>query len=203
MSIDYKNLLVAGLNLDIDYSRMAAELLAAQTKAIAFSYNTDGMNEAVTAYSLFLRKSLIQTEYSYRGAKSVDFGSCEWDSDLDIPYTQSVIDQLPYTNLGTVRVVYFPDVPCVAHTDWDDATDTKHTLGLSIIPSTGNTHCNVWRERLQKFVSIPCNAMLLNDSVKHEVPKADGLRITMRVFGEIDYKWFEDKIVPEHCYFLD
>lgn len=200
------NILAAALHLDIDYERMAAELTAAMTSdlCVPFSYPAaKGSTKEVTAYSLFLRKSSEPTAYSYRGAKSADFDSWEWDNSLNIPYTQSVVDSLPYTKLGTVRVVYFPNVPCVVHTDWDDPTDTNHTLGLSIIPSTGNTHCNVWSEELQTFVAIPGNAMLLNDSIKHEVPKADGLRITMRVFGDVDYKWFEDKIVPEHLYLLD
>jgi hypothetical protein len=101
---------------------------------------------------------------------------------------------MPYTKLGTVRIVYFPNVPCVEHTDWDDASDTTRTVGLSIIPSTGNTHCNVWSEKIQKYVAISGNAMLLNDSIKHWVPRSEGTRITMRVFGEIDLNWFNDKV---------
>jgi hypothetical protein len=202
MSIDYNNLLAAELNLDIDYPRMSAELLAAQTKAVAFSYNTDDTNENVTAYSLFLRKSTMQTEYSYRGAKSADFNSWIWDLDLDISYTRSVIDTIPFITLGTVRVVYFPSIPCMEHTDWDDTTDVGHTLGISIIPNTANTHCNVWCEKENSYVSIPGNAMLLNDSVKHSVPVGNGTRITMRLFGEIDYTWFNDKINQSRCYYL-
>jgi hypothetical protein len=187
-------MIAAGLNLNIDYSRMSAELLAIQSKATAFSYPANASKEIVTAYSLFLRVSSESTAYSYRGAKSADFDSWTWDEKLDIPYTRSVIESIPYTKLGTVRIVYFPNVPCMEHTDWDDADDTEHTLGLSIIPSTGNTYCNVWSEKLQNYVAVPGNAMLLNDSIKHWVPKSEGTRITMRVFGEINLDWFNDKI---------
>jgi len=187
-------MIAAGLNLDIDYEKMSAELLALQSRATAFSYKTDESKETVTAYSLFLRKSSEPTAYSYRGAKSADFSSWSWDETLDMPYTRSVIESMPYTKLGTVRIVYFPNIPCMEHTDWDNADDTTHTLGLSIIPSTGNTHCNVWSEKKQGYVSIPGNAMLLNDSIPHWVPKSEGTRITMRIFGDIDYSWFKDKI---------
>jgi hypothetical protein len=194
-------MIAAALNLDIDYDRMTAELLAVQSKAVAFSYLTDESKETVTAYSLFLRKSSEPTAYSYRGAKSANLDSWTWDYDLNVPYTRIVIGSMPYLKLGAIRVVYFPNVPCMEHTDWDDPDDTTHTLGLSIIPSTGNTHCNVWSEEKQDYVSIPGNAMLLNDSIPHWVPQAAGTRITMRVFGEIDQAWFDNKINHEYCYY--
>jgi len=199
-----KNILVAALDLDIDYERMSRELLTAMSSdlCVAFSYPAErGAVEEVTAYSLFLRNSTDLVEYSYRGAKSGDVDSYQWNS-LSIPYTKSIIESLPFKQLTAVRVVYFPDVPCVEHTDWDDTGDHVHTLGLSIIPSTAGTWCEVWNEQLNGYVAIPGNAMLLNDSIKHRVPKGIGTRITMRVFGEVDYSWFEDKVIPEHCYYL-
>ena len=202
--MDYKNIIAAGLDLDIDYKKMADELLTVMSseKCIPFSYPAErGSKEEVTAYSLFLRNSIEPVEYSYRGAKSGSTESYQW-TNLLIPYTKSIIESLPFKYLTAVRVVYFPDVPCVEHTDWDDSNDHIHTLGLSIIPSTADVCCEVWNEKLNDYVSIPGNAMLLNDSIKHRVPKGIGTRITMRLFGEIDYKWFEDKIIPEHCYFL-
>jgi hypothetical protein len=196
-----KNLLAAALNLDIDYDRMSQELLKAKghKNCVPFSYPADKVD--VTAYSLFLRKTNEPMAYSYRGAKSIDYNSWLWDYNLDIPYTREVIQNIPFKRLGAVRVVYFPDVPCVEHTDWDDANDNEHTLGLSIIPNTAETFCNVWSEQEGKYLPIPGNAMLLNDSIKHWVPQGKGTRITMRVFGEIDYSWFEDKIIPQYCYY--
>lgn len=202
--MDYKNIMAAGLDLDIDYEKMSQELLSAMSTpdCVPFSYPAErGATEEVTAYSLFLRNSTDPVEYSYRGAKSGDADSYQWNR-LSIPYTKSIIESLPFKQLTAVRVVYFPDVPCVEHTDWDDTGDHVHTLGLSIIPSTAGTWCEVWNEQLNDYVAIPGNAMLLNDSIKHRVPKGIGTRITMRVFGEVDYSWFEDKIIPEHCYYL-
>lgn len=200
--MDYYNIIAAKLNLDINYVQMTNELLAAQYMGIPFSYPPErGSNIDVTAYSLFLRTNSTFTDYSYRGAKQAVIESWEWNEDLAIPYTLSVIKSLPFKTLGAIRVVYFPSVPCVEHTDWDDPADTKHTLGLSLIPSTADTHCNVWYEKENRYVQIPGNAMLLNDSIKHSVPAGIGTRITMRLFGEIDYSWFEDKIDLNYCYY--
>lgn len=203
MHIDYSNLIAAELNLDIDYPRMAEELMQVINNAVAFSYNTDENGSSVTAYSLFLRKSNQETEYSYRGAKSANFDSWVWDSTLHIPYTRAVIENLPFSTLGTVRIVYFPNVPCMEHTDWDNEFDINHTLGLSIIPDTAGTHCNVWSKKENCYVSIAGNAMLLNDSIRHNVPVANGTRITMRLFGDIDYTWFDNKINLSKCYYLN
>jgi hypothetical protein len=195
-------IVAAALDLKIDYSRMTAELmpLMQHNKCVPFSYPSNGVD--VTAYSLFLRTSLEKTDYSYRGAKSADFESWAWDENLSALYTKTIIDNIPFTKLGTVRVVYFPNIPCVEHTDWDDPADVKHTLGLSLIPNTADTHCNVWYEKENRYVSISGNAMLLNDSIRHNVPAGTGTRITMRIFGEIDYTWFDDKIDLNNCYYL-
>jgi len=200
VKIEDQIMLAATLNLDINYEWMTNELmpLMSHAKCIPFSYPSNGIT--VTAYSLFLRLSQSETDYSYRGAKSADFNSWSWDYDLPAPYTRTVINSMPFNSLGTVRVVYFPSVPCVEHTDWDDPADTKHTLGLSLIPNTANTYCNVWCEKQNQYIPIFGNAMLLNDSIKHNVPAGDGTRITMRVFGDIDYSWFDNKI--GQCFYL-
>jgi hypothetical protein len=204
MTVDYTKLLAAPIKLDIDYLRLANELLIAKQhdKCVPFSYKADQSDESVTAYSLFLRNSKEFLDYSYRGAKLTDESTWEWDTDLVLPYTKEIVNSIPFKLLGAIRVVYFPDIPCIKHTDWDNTQDQKRTLGLSIIPSTGETHCNIWSERLQKDVSIPGHAMLLNDSVQHWVPTATGTRITMRIFGEIDYTWFDDKIDQDFCFYL-
>jgi hypothetical protein len=202
--MNYLNILAAGLTLDIDYEKMTKELmpLISHKKCIKFSYPTDKNIEA-TAYSIFLRKcSKELIEVNFRNAKAVNLEDWAWDLDLDIPYSRSIIQDIPFTKLGAVRIVFFPDVPCIEHTDWDDSSDHEHTLGLSIIPDTADTCCNVWSEQLQRYVEIPGNAMLLNDSVKHFVPLGKGTRITMRLFGEIDYNFFADKIISNWCYYI-
>ncbi len=196
--MDFNDIIAASLNLDIDYEKMTSELLAVQDsdKCFPFSYPPNrGDIDKVTAYSLFLRINPTFIDYSYRGAKQANESEWGWDYKLNIPYTRHVIESLPFNILGAIRVVYFPNVPCVEHTDWDDRGDKTHTLGLSLIPSTGNTWCEIWSDELGEYVKVFGNAMLLNDSIKHRVPCSNGTRITMRIFGEIDYHAFDNKII--------
>jgi hypothetical protein len=198
------NLIAAAVNLDIDYQRMTQEMLTAMNNPrctkFKFAEKVPGA-QSYEGYSLFLRESSETSAYGYRDVKAASFDTWKWAEDLDIPYTRTVIDALPFNPLGTARIIYFPDVPCIKHTDWDDPTDIKHTLGLSIIPSTGNTHCEVWSENLGKSLPVYGHAMLLNDSIPHWVPKANGIRMTIRLFGEIDYDWFMDRVDQENCYY--
>lgn len=201
--VDYEKIVAAPINLDLDYEKITHELMneLVNHKCVPFTYPPErGSNEKVTAYSLFLRSPQDNFDYSYRGSKSADFAKFNWNSEIEIPYTKSCIENIPFTKLGTVRAVYFPDIPCVEHTDWDNVNDLEHTLGLSIIPSTGDTHCKIWIDKLCTYVEIPGNTMLLNDSVKHFVPKSTGTRIAIRIFGSIDYSYFDDKIVWKHAY---
>jgi hypothetical protein len=201
--VDYNNIIAASVQLDIDYDLMSQELLRILDNGygVPFTYPAErDTADIVTAYSIFLRNPKNDFDYSYRGSKLSDIEKFTWRDELEIPYTKKVIEKLPFIKLGTVRAVYFPNVPCVEHTDWDDPQDLKNTLGLSIIPSLGDTFCNVWSQSESKWLPVYGHAMLLNDSVKHFVPMSVGTRITMRLFGELDYTWFDDKIIKEQCY---
>jgi len=200
--MDFKNLVAAELKLDIDYDKLAEELLPLKKspKCLPFTH-TDDYGNVGYVYSLFLRSNPTIESYNFRKVKSADLNKWNWDNDLDIPYTKSVVSNLPFNKLGAIRVIYFSEAPAPPHTDWDDSTDIENSLGLSIIPLTGNTFCKVWDESNQTHRIISGNAMLLNDAFKHEVPKSSGMRITMRIFGTIDYEWFVDKIVAESCYY--
>jgi hypothetical protein len=144
-------------------------------------------------------KNKIETEI-FSKAKLADPASWSWDESLDIPYTRSVIESMPINPIGMVVVGIFAGLPM--HSDWNDQTDTEHTLGLNIIPNTGDTAPKIWYEKENRFVTVPGNAAFLNDSIKHEIPPNNGTRITVRVFGNIDYSWFDDKIDPTCCYYF-
>jgi len=191
MEIDYSKIIVAKLNLNIDYNKITKEILKLvnHKKCVSFSYPPDRNSiDQVTSYSIFLRSNVTQKDYSYRGAKLSKLEEWYWDETIKIPYTKKIINTLPFSSLGTVRVVMFPAVPCVEHTDWDNQLDTMQTLGLSLIPDTANVPCQVYIKNLNKFVDIPGNAMLLNDSTSHKVPAGTRTRICIRLFGLLDYK---------------
>lgn len=202
--MDYNKIAVAALNLDIDYERMAEEVAFAKHSTKCSTYDLPEVGdppEILDAHSLLLRKSSETTEYGALAIKATNYESWEWDYSLDIPYTRSVIDAMPFKVLGPVTIVYFPEAGVIPHVDWDDPADTKHSLAITLLPDPAGVSCDVWIEELQKFVSIPGHAMLLNDGVIHKVAKPKGIRITMRLFGEMDYSYFKDNIDINQCYF--
>ena len=192
-------IIAAALTLDIDYARLEAELslLIENLKCIQFDSPSD--SGIGTAYSLLLRNSSTTDSQNLWTAKETDTNSWSWDDTLNIPYTRSVIDNLPMVTLGMVVVHLSPGYK--SHTDWNDPDDLEHTLGLSLIPDTAGTTCDVWSELEQQFVKIPGNAMLLNDSIQHFVSDGTGTRITIQIFGKFDYAWFDDKIDRTNCYY--
>lgn len=201
-NMNYNNTIVAAVNLDIDYARMTTELFAAidPKKCHTFILPLDEtVTEEVTGWSIPLRKSPQRAGGYFTEAREADYNSWTWDDTINVPYTRSVIESLPFTTLGPCGVAFLPG-QIVEHTDWPDATDYKHALALSIIPNTAGVGCTVWIEGKQEFVTVTGNAMLLNDGYTHKVAQGEGTRITMRVYGDIDYSWFADKIDPTQCY---
>jgi hypothetical protein len=75
--------------------------------------------------------------------------------------------------------------------------DYDRCFGLSIIPDTGNVPMKIQSFKNKEVYDISGNAMLFNDSAWHGVPYVSGTRITIRIFGEIDYQYFMSYIDPD------
>lgn len=157
-------------------------------------------------YIFYLREHPDTKSQSYFATKPLDHNRWSWRNDLDIPYTKQFINSLPFTSLGMIRVFIFKDTFLPVHKDWmtggmDSSTDYDRCLGLSIIPSTGGVPMKIWSSQLNQVVEVPGNAILFNDSVWHAVPKTTGYRITIRVFGKIDYEYYSDKIDNNYVFY--
>lgn len=156
----------------------------------------------------YLRKCTTTDSQSFSITKYFPHSDWVWRDDINIPYTKQFIDSLPFTSLGMIRVFIFSDTFLPVHKDYKTADVMGHSedydkcLGLSIIPATGDVPMKIWSQKLNKVVSVPGNAMFFNDSVVHAVPKTNGIRITMRIFGDIDYNYFSDKVDMDHIYYL-
>jgi len=198
MTNSLNNLIAGVMTLNIDYERIEQEMLLLLEKKKCTQFSDPSIKS--TAHSAFLRKSYeIDTEL-FSEAKLAKFDSWSWDNSLDIPYTRSVFDSIPMKPLGMVVVAIYRGIPM--HTDWNDPTDIKHTLGLNLIANQGNTCVKVWYEKENRYVPITGNAILFNDSFNHVIPDCDGTRITVRAFGEIDHAWFNDKLDSTQCYYF-
>jgi hypothetical protein len=146
----------------------------------------------------------------YRRTKMYDLDGWQWRNDIQsrTQYTKSVAEQF-FDKIGCVRVFIMYNTFLVTHKDHAREEDINfvskaydRVLGLSIIPSTGSVPMKIWSRKENKVLDIPGNAMLFNDSIAHGVPKTTGYRITIRIFGKVDYGKFEEYIDRDHLHFV-
>lgn len=111
-----------------------------------------------------------------------------------IPYTINCIESLPYKKIGCIRVFVTENTFFPSHRDYgmhgpfELSTDYSKTLGLSIIPDTGNVPMSIYSFQHKQVHKVHGNAMIFNDSAFHGVEFTPGIRITIRIFGEIDFQ---------------
>lgn len=129
--------------------------------------------------------------------KHLDPDQWEWRSDLKekIRYTTECIESLPFSKLGCVRAFICENTFFPTHRDTVEdkiiSQNYETCLGVSIIPSTGNVPMLIQSPITKKVFEVHGNAMLFNDSAWHGVPLTTGARITIRIFGEIDFQLLE------------
>lgn len=147
----------------------------------------------------------------YSTTKKIDHKEWIWRAELldKIPYTMDVIKSLPfYKTIGCVRTFIMTDTFLATHRDYgwglDDSVidqNISRCLGLSLIPSTGNVPMKILCPRTNNVISVPGNAMLFNDSYWHGVPITSGHRITIRIFGDVDFDLFENYLDQKNTFY--
>lgn len=111
------------------------------------------------------------------------------------PYFKNCIESLNYNHIGCIRVFITENTFFPTHRDygWEQEqlnTNYDACFGLSIIPDTGNVPMKIYSFATKQVHEIFGNAMLFNDSAWHGVSMVEGIRITIRVFGQINYNNF-------------
>lgn len=149
-------------------------------------------------YIFYLRENLENTKDIKRFDFTKTLPTDKWvqidQFKKSLPYTIEYIENLPYKHIGCIRV-FITENTFAAHRDygWGKnslSKDYEKCFGLSIIPDTRNVSMKIQSFKDNKVYDIHGNAMLFNDSAWHGVPYVPGLRITIRIFGEIDYQSF-------------
>lgn len=141
--------------------------------------------------------------------KSLPTNSWNWIEKYKniMPYTIECIESLPYTQIGCIRVFVTENTFFPTHRDYGVggppvlSTEYAKTLGLSIIPDTGNVPMQIFSYKNKEVCKVPGNAMLFNDSAFHGVEYTPGIRITIRVFGEIDFQKFIPYINTQQAFY--
>lgn len=129
--------------------------------------------------------------------KKLSVTGWQWRNEIieNTPYLKSCIESLPYKHIGCIRVFITENTFFATHRDygWGEdklSTDYDSCFGLSIIPDTGGVPMKIYSFDTRAVHEVDGNAMLFNDSAWHGVGMVNGIRITIRIFGEIDYQEF-------------
>ena len=68
----------------------------------------------------------------------------------------------------------------------DGAYDRSKAIGVSLIPLTGGVGMLIWDDAAKEVREVKGHCLLFDDSKWHGVPMTKGVRITLRIFGEVD-----------------
>ena len=146
--------------------------------------------------SLYLRNSTTGDALrnsSYRFTKTLAHASWHWRAELKdrIPYTIECIESLPYDPLGAVRAFACENTFMPTHRDVEpgpDARDRSRAIGISLIPATGGVGMLVWNRAGRCVEEVRGHCIMFDDGCWHGVPMTQGMRITIRVFGELNFE---------------
>lgn len=159
-------------------------------------------------YNLYLRSPEEENKFferSFNRTKYLDHDRWDWRTSIKakIPYTIQCIESLPYKNIGLIRVFITENTFFPTHFDYDLNLDNKNdtgedditkTLGLSLVPLTGQVPLRIWSSTENAVKEVEGHAMLFRDSQPHGVPFTKDTRITIRIFGDIDFNDLNDNI---------
>jgi hypothetical protein len=172
--------IAAEFEFDFNYARMSEELLAIPNDKWLVSKRDDFLYKSV-----FLTKNETAVFTDFKTAKSILHSEWVWDDSLNISYTRSVIESLPCTVFGIVRVMW-TNGPLPMHVDTNSTTpsDLTYRLGVTLAP--------ILHEPMTMLENtlVPGKAVLFDDSVPHGFPKAITDQLGIRIFGEFDYDKF-------------
>jgi hypothetical protein len=89
-----------------------------------------------------------------------------------------------------VRVFVYRDSFLPVHrdtiADTDALDDPGKLLGISLVPARGDVGTLIWDDS-GRVHDLRGQCFMFDDSRWHGVPMTQGLRITLRVFGELDH----------------
>jgi hypothetical protein len=149
--------------------------------------------KGVSTFYLRNSKECDVTEDSrFRTTKALSHRSWFWRPELRdrLRYTIQCIESLPYRTLGLIRAFLCEDSFMPTHRDTqpdaNGAYDRSRALGVSLIPATGDRGMLIWNERRRRTHEVRGHCLLFDDSCWHGVPMTRGLRITLRILGELD-----------------
>jgi hypothetical protein len=149
--------------------------------------------------TIYLRNSEagdVVRDPRYAVTKALKHRTWFWRPELvaRIPYTIECIESLPYNRIGLIRAFISEDTFMPTHRDMAPGPghrrpySKRHAIGISLIPATGGVGMLIWNERERRAVELRGHCLVFDDSRWHGVPMTTGMRITLRIFGDIDFE---------------
>ena len=142
----------------------------------------------------YLRNSTendVTRDSRFSVTKTLSHESWYWRPELKerIGYTVECIESLPYRTLGLIRVFVCEDTFMPTHRDTVPAEgyDRTKAIGVSLVPATGGVGMLIWDDVARAVRDVKGNCLLFDDSKWHGVPMTRGARITLRIFGNLDF----------------
>jgi hypothetical protein len=174
------NYIAVEFEFEFDHKKMEEELLAIPADRWLISERDNFLYK-----SLFLTKNHSNVFTDFKTAKSITHKEWFWDNSLDIPYTRSVVEQLPCTVFGIVRVMW-TNGPLPMHVDTNKSTpdDPTYRLGVTLAPVLHEPMT------MSKHTVIHGKTVIFDDSIPHGFPNATTDQLGVRIFGEFDYDKF-------------
>jgi hypothetical protein len=177
--MDFINIKAAAIDLNIDDERLTSEIMSIpDDKWTPSEYDILGSDPWKT---IWLRVNNKENIRDFKSAKSVPHQDWCWDSDLNINYLKSVLENLPFKTIGMIRAFSLSG-SIAMHVDSNDTTPTELTynVGLTLAPNLEMPMSLDGIEIKEKYV-------LFNDSLPHGFPNATRPQISIRIFGDIEY----------------
>lgn len=119
----------------------------------------------------------------------------KWRKDLDIPYTRSVLERLPFEHITATRVITLNENTVgVIHRDSGKIMNQEYysqgngSITLNILPGGGNLW--VQTDKGEKIIDESLyDIWHFNDAYHHCVTKTDGIRVQLRIFGKLEEQY--------------
>jgi hypothetical protein len=166
------------------------------------TFERRGAPDRLAGASIFYLRSSTENDVTRDSRFSVNkklaHSSWFWRPALSelIPYTIECIESLPYRSLGLVRAFVCRDTFMPTHRDtapeW--GCDKTQSIGLSLIPATGGVPMLIWDDAAARVRELHGHCLVFDDSKWHGVPMTRGTRITLRVFGELEFERLEERL---------
>ena len=106
-----------------------------------------------------------------------------------LEYTKKIIEDLPFTDIGLIRVFLTENTFLPTHNDGFHKEKFRN-LGISLVPVHSKAPLKYFDKENNKVESIFSSAFLFDDSNFHGIPMVDGFRIDIRIFGNLKKDFF-------------